>query len=183
MPTESEIEVQLKKLDNYSYFSGRRELKELPRLMWEDETVEKLVQGVLVQGVYQKKKGGILVATNKRLLFVDKTLLFGLSVEYFPYNKINPIQCQPGWFSAKIIIFSSGNRAEILIMEKKHAQPFCDYVRARTTSVSEHASNKNSNNSTDKISLLEKLAKLKENGILTDEEFKQEKEKILKENS
>jgi len=177
MPSEIEIEAQIKKLDNYSRFSGRRELKELPRLMWEDETVEKIVQGLY------ENKSGILVATNKRLLFVDKGLVFGLKVEDFPYNKITSIQYQTGILFGKITIFASGNRAEITRIFKAQVQSFCDYVRARTTGVSEHASNKDSNNHSDKISLLEKLAKLKENGTLTDKEFKQEKEKILKENS
>ena len=37
-----------------------------------------------------------LVATNKRLIFVDKGFVVGLKVEDFPYDKISSIQYETG---------------------------------------------------------------------------------------
>lgn len=178
MPTLEDIEKQIKSLDGVSKFLGRKEIKELPSILWEDEALEKIVQGFYSKGV------GILVATNKRLIFVDKGLLWGLKVEDFPYDKISSIQYDTGILSGEIIIFTSGNKAKIEQIEKKQCRDFCDYVRARISSIKEHASLPKEQiaatvSSDDFISKLERLAKLKEQGILTDEEFLTQKNKIL----
>lgn len=69
LPTSDEIERQLDRLDVGSKLRARREIKELPQILWEDEALEKLVQGK-----YNDNRG-ILVATNKRLIFIDKAML------------------------------------------------------------------------------------------------------------
>jgi len=67
-----------------------REVKELPNILWDDEQVLDLVQG------FYNNSTGILVATQKRLLFVDKALLGGVKVEDFPLDKISSLQYSTG---------------------------------------------------------------------------------------
>jgi hypothetical protein len=55
---------------------------ELPSILWKDEHIERLVQGSYGGGT------GLLVSTNKRLVFVDKGMT-KLKVEDFPYDKIS----------------------------------------------------------------------------------------------
>ena len=184
MPTYEQIQTQIQHLDNVSKFLGKRELKELPSILWEDEVVERIVQGLYGKG------NGILVATNKRLVFVDKGLIVGLRVEDFPYDKISSIQYETGLLFGKLIIFTSGNRATIEQVDKKQCRDFGDYVRARITQVKDShsagsttqhvASNNSGGTSTGNVvEQLEKLAHLKTQGILTEEEFQQQKRKIL----
>lgn len=155
-----------------SGFLGRREIKALPSILWEDEKVEKLVQGLYGKGQ------GILVATNKRLVFVDKGLLYGLRVEDFPYDKISSIQYETGLFLAKVIIYTSGNKAEISQVQKNDAKNFGDYVRARITAVKEHA-HESGPHKDDVATQIEKLSELRERGILTEEEFAAKKKQLL----
>jgi len=82
MPTLEQIQEQLKRIDGISHLLGSKEVKELPSIMWEDEDAEHMVQGIYNNGL------GVLFATNKRLIFVDKGMFFGLKVEDFPYDKI-----------------------------------------------------------------------------------------------
>ncbi len=180
MPSFEEIQNQIKNLDGVSKIFGFKEIKALPDILWEDEILERIVQGMYGNGK------GILCATNKRLIFVDKGLLYGLKVEDFPYDKITSIQYETGMLMGKIQIFASGNKAEITHMDKKQAKDFGDYIRARTTRQSEHASMPSSISSSgdalsmdQKLNALERLAKLKEQGILTDEELQNEKKKIM----
>lgn len=173
MPTLEEVKNQIGAIDGVSMLLGRKEIKELPSILWEDEIVEKLVQGSY------DNKFGILVATNKRLIFVDKGLIYGVRVEDFSYDKISSIQYETGLLFGKITIFSSGNKAEIKQASKGLARGFSDYVRARISGIKEHASYNSGNSGIDTISQLEKLAKLKEQGILTEEEFLAQKRKIL----
>lgn len=176
MPTLDEIHQQLKNLDDVSKFFGKKEIKELPNILWEDEKLEKLVQGFYTKG------NGVLVATNKRLIFIDKGLLYGVRVEDFPYDKISSIQYSTGMVLGKITIFTSGNNAVIEQIDKSQVKIFAEYVRARISGVKEHASLPTSTNEQiddDFINKLERLAKLKEQGILTEEEFTQQKNRIL----
>lgn len=87
MPTLEEVREQIGHMDGGSKFLGRKEIKALPGILWEDESVERLIQGTYESG------NGVLVATNKRLMFVDKGIA-KLRVEDFPYDKISSIQVQ-----------------------------------------------------------------------------------------
>ena len=175
MPTLDEINEQLKNLDGVQKLFGKKEIKELPNILWEDEKLEKLVQGVYNNGQ------GILIATNKRLIFIDKGFFWGLKVEEFPYDKISSIQYETGMIFGKITIFASGNKAEIEQLFKDSCRSFCDYVRARISSPVEHASKKASSSAVeyDIVSQLEGFAKLRDQGILTQEEFDAKKKQLL----
>ncbi len=173
MSKEEKIKEQVKKLDGVSKFLSLREIKELPNILWEDESVENLAQGIYSNG------NGLLVATNKRILFVNKGLIWGLTVEDFSYDKISSIEYNTGLIFGKIIIYTSGNKATIDQIEKKKAREFADFARARMTATTVHASLPVQNNNLDVASQLEKLAALKEKGLLTPEEFDQQKKKLL----
>ena len=98
MPTLDEIKKQISSISETSKLIGRKEIKELPDILCEDEVVENLIQGFYNNG------NGILVATNKRLIFIDKGLLYGLKVEDFPLDKISTIQYSTGMLMGKLTI-------------------------------------------------------------------------------
>ena len=174
MPTQEEIAEQITKA-GAGTFLHRKEVKELPHILWEDEHLEKIVEGWYNNGT------GILVASNKRLIFIDKGLIYGLRVEDFPYDKITSIQYKTGLLLGEITIFASGNNATIQSILKGMVKPFAEYARARITHKTEHASAPPTSSPApdDVISKLEKLAALKERGILTEEEFLEQKAIIL----
>jgi len=176
MPTLEEIQKQISSLDSASRLLAFKEVKELPKILWEDERIEQIIQGMYNNG------NGVLVATNKRLVFVDKGLMFGLKVEDFPYDKITSIQYETGMLMGEITIFASGNKAEIKYLDKARTRVFAEFVRARVTATSDHASVQKASavpNADDVVSKLERLAALKSQGILTEEEFLEQKRKIL----
>jgi len=179
MPTLEQIKDQIKNIDGVSKFLGKREIKELPNILWDDENVENLIQGFYNNG------NGILVATNKRLIFVDKGLVFGLKVEDFPFDKISSIQYSTGLLLGKLTIFVSGNKAVIDNVDKQRVRIFGDFVRNKISSQRQSnskiqaQSEQKTETSDDYVSKLERLAKLKKQGILSEEEFNQQKTKIL----
>ncbi len=180
MPSLDEIKSQIKGIGGLDSFLGRREIKELPNVIWHDERVENIVQGSYNNGL------GILIATNKRLVFVDKGMFFGLKVEDFPYDKISSIQYETGLLLGSITIFTSGNKAVIDNVEKSKARSFGDWIRARISTAKENVLEQPkakvpSSNSDVILEKLERLAKLKEQGILTEDEFQKQKQIILAE--
>lgn len=184
MPSMEEIKPILSQMDGMSAFAARKEVNELPSILWENEMPEAIVKGFYDGGV------GILVCTNKRLIFINKGV-FSLKVEDFPLTNVSSIQYETGMLFGKITIFASGNRADIEQIDKKRTRIFAEYARSKISGGSPQQSNnagqsQSSNQAgtaTDSADLmiekLEKLASLKDRGILTESEFLTQKEKIL----
>jgi hypothetical protein len=169
---EIKKQIQELKLSNISNYLGRKEINELPQILAESETIDNIAQGTYNNGQ------GILVSTNRRLVFVDKGLLYGLKVEDFPLDKITTIQYETGLLLGEIKIHTSGNIAKIDNVEKATARAFAEFVRNKLSQPKETTS-PIINNQPDVYDQLEKLAKLKEQGILTQEEFDTQKKKLL----
>ena len=157
----------------------KREMRELPNILWEDEIVQDIVRGFYVKG------NGVLVATNKRLVFVDKGIGWGLRVEDFPYDKITSIQYSTGFATGEITIYTAGNRATISLVINDRCKTFAEHVRAMITEIKENHAvpqlSKGSASSTedDLLAKLERLANLKKSGMLTEKEFSAAKAKLL----
>jgi hypothetical protein len=202
MPTHEEIHRQVSAIEGASRFLSRKEIKELPNVLAPDERVEQLTPGFYNGGI------GLLVATNRRLIFVDKGMLYGLRVEDFHYDRINSIQYKTGLLLGEITIFAAGNRAEISQVEKSVVRQFGEFVRgkigtppplpgiaAKPTAGQPPAASPTSGSAPSMpppplpaasagddviISKLERLAVLKQQGILTEEEFLEQKARILR---
>lgn len=172
----NEIKNQIQKLNlsGGSQFLGRKEINELPQILAENESVNNIVQGTYNNG------NGILVSTDRRLIFIDKGLLYGLKVEDFPHDKISSIQYETGLILAKIKIHTSGNIALIDNVEKSSARQFAEFVRDFISRPKQQEPIFIQNIAEPSIfDQLEKLGKLKEMGIVTDEEFNEQKKKLL----
>lgn len=174
MPTLEEIQEKLKNLDGLSKFFGRREIKELPNILWEDEELLNLVQGMY------NTANGILIATNRRLIFIDKGIFGRLKVEDFPYEKISSMLYSTGIMFGKVTLFTSGNRAEITQIEKAHVRVFAETIRARISSNDAPKETRELKNST--VSAADEILKYKnllDAGAVTQEEFDTKKKELL----
>ncbi|OAH53123.1 hypothetical protein AWH48_12265 [Domibacillus aminovorans] len=138
-----------------------------------------------VFGAYETKslgkdtaRNGIFVATDRRVLFYGKRT-FGFDLESFPYKNISSFEMGKGMLGHKISFFSSGNKVSMKWISKGDVDSFVSEVRkniggsASTTSVVTHTSNG------DIADQIKKLADLRDQGILTEEEFNAQKKKLL----
>lgn len=174
MYTYETIMERLKEIGIDTFMLPKKELKELPEALNDDETLLYLVQGMYSNGV------GVLCVTDKRLLFIDKGFFFGLKIEEFPLKSISSISQQSGVMMAKIKIHASGNNAEISNVDKVGAKELARIVSELIENTYNSTSSIPKKNNDNVIEQLEKLSNLKEKGFLTDDEFQQEKVKILK---
>ena len=168
-----EIRDELKKLDISPTIFARKEIHELPDILSADEKIVSLVEG-------RNKVNNhhiILVATDRRLIFVDKEFLYGLKVEDFSYSKISSIQYETGVMLASIDIQVTDDVVEIDGVGKYHAELFCEKVRdfmSRPEIVFQNTSEPSV------LDQLEQLGRLKESGVLSEEEFMDQKNKLMK---
>jgi hypothetical protein len=124
VPSFEDIQDQVKSIEGFSQWLSRKEVKELPKILFDDERIEQIAQGIYNKNI------GLLVATNKRIIFIDKSI-FGLKIEDFPLDKITSIREELGMLTGKITIFSSGNKAVIKSVEKTQARAFTAWIRAK----------------------------------------------------
>jgi len=147
------------------------EAKALLEVLGPDEIPERAVKGLLGRG------SGLLIATDRRAIFVDKGLI-GLRVEEFPYQKISSIQYKTGMMLGEIIIHTAGNEAIIENVDKKVTRDFGEWLRTRITRATSTPAPA-APVSNDPMAQLEQLGKLREAGVVTEEEFAAKKKQLL----
>lgn len=174
------IENQVKK-DKHSGYIGSGMMEVLAKLVPYGEDIVSIVKGLLPDS-YE----GILVLTNRRIIYVWRGLLYGTKVEDFNFERVTSIQYDSGLIYADIKVMTGGNNAELKRVNKTHAKLFCEKARLminqpiRITPVSEPVQQKTfSAPQIDVAEQLTKLARLREQGYLTQEEFDSQKRKLL----
>lgn len=141
-----------------------------------------------IQGLYETTVGGartvrrgIFVATSQRLVFYAKRLT-GYDIESFPYKSISSMEMGKKFLGHYIEFFASGNSAKMTNIIGDVAQ-FVDAVRAQMEAKQSGATEEPPGDphvdKVDPVDQLERLAKLRESGVLTDAEFEEKKKLIL----
>jgi hypothetical protein len=103
MVSQQSVELQLKGL-GFNYHSwGRTEVGELHSILLPDEEILEIINGVYDAGF------ALLLATNIRVILVDKKPLNYLTVEDMRFDMINELDYSHRLFSAQISI-SAGNK-------------------------------------------------------------------------
>lgn len=124
---------------------------------------------------------GMLIATSDRLVFVTNGIGHGQFVEIFEYQKMNGIALAPDGFSQKELLIDYGRTRKIFddIDNNHQFKIFLNTVMDKMNEAKRNPATRKTTKKEDKYDLLAKIAKLHEQGILADEEFQKEKEKIL----
>lgn len=158
---------------------GGREIKKLAQHLHEDETVRFIVKGTYVG------RQGILVLTDLRLLFLFHGWV-QQAKEDFPLRLISSVQTRLGVVSGHIRIFVAGSSAQIDGIIKTDVEPLAQAVRS---GMAEQQRNEPGPAPTpaqpvappadDPYVALERLAALRDSGVLTEEEFAAKKQEIL----
>src|SRR5579884_367553 len=103
MVSKSYVNRQLKKLDFNVQGWGRGEVDQLPNIILPDEEIYEVVNGIYEGGF------ALLLATDIRVLLVDKKPLSFLTVEDLRFDMINEIDYNHRLFGANIKI-ATGNK-------------------------------------------------------------------------
>lgn len=178
MPTLQQIQRQISRIKEADSFGTKKEIKSLPDILDESESVLGLTSGMLDGSTW------LIVCTERRVIFLDKGLIYGLKQLETPLEKINSIQQKTGIVFGEIGIWDGSSKMQIKNVMKKTVRPFVEAVnRAREEQKKVEAVPSaqvvQETPPLDVVSQLERLAGLRERGILTEDEFNAQKEKIL----
>ena len=144
--------------------------------MTDDEVLENMVPGQ-----YNDTKG-LLVATNKRLIFVSKRW-FSSNVEEFIFDKISAVETSAGKSDGELEIRNADDAsAKFKSVPGDHLQPFAEYLKGRRPESPSQDTDQElrAEAPLDWVSRLDRLAALKSQGSISDEDFEAERTRILK---
>ncbi len=180
MRTLESIQDEIRALGEVDLFGTAKEVTHLPEILADDENIRYLTSG-LTNGTTW-----LIVCTQKRIILLDYGFLFGMKQSEMALENINSISYQQGLLFGSIEIWHGGARMLIENCGKETVRPFVDAVNKaikdlKNGNVQSSVKQQDSaqTNQDDIVSKLERLAALKEKGILTDEEFVAQKAKIL----
>jgi hypothetical protein len=170
---ETDFPTALKGHPGLAAFGVGRELRNISSMLSPGEYLLDILQG------QYSNQTGVLLRTTTRLIFFGKGLV-STKVEEFPLDKVSSVQYSTGMLLGELTIFASGNRAEIKGTVKAHTKAFADGLRDQLAATKHAAATASAAaQSAGTMGELEKLASLKERGLLSDEEFTAAKRKIL----
>lgn len=160
-----------------------RRLKGAERVLGGEDVLDAIsgtVDGKSV-GSKDKKLSGVLILTPTRLIFYQHGLMFGHVTEDYLLSRISTINLDSGLMGGTIKVVASGND---LIMKcgltDQNPAEFVKNVKMQMAGGGQKPEPKNNGDQVvDVADQIQKLAALKEQGILTEEEFDAKKKQLL----
>lgn len=181
MPTPDEINQQIAALPNkYVFFTGK-EIKRLHKVLNEGEEVRALTSG------FSDGRTVLAVCTNRRVLFMDSGMFFGSRQRQMSLDRIQSI-------TGNYVIFFGGlsitDGSSEMAVRMVLASTIDSFIKATHDAMDEYRRYLMRENAgyinapeteyvTDVATQLERLAALREKGVLTEAEFQAQKQKIL----
>ena len=143
----------------------KKEVKELTNIINDDEIITYATSGVYDGHTW------LVVSTNKRIIFLDKGMLFGVNQIEIPLSKVNAVKYKKGLFIGEIEIWDGASMFRVKSVLKKTLIPF---INAVNNSIEEMKKTQNS----PKLSVADEIMKFKrllDEGGITQEEFDKKK--------
>ncbi|HET6995215.1 MAG TPA: PH domain-containing protein [Chitinophagaceae bacterium] len=164
------------------------EIKELPSLLSPDEKLHGLLEGMLKRVHNNDINGnGLVIATNKRIIFFRKSIIGTVTKEEIPISKVSSASFRKGLMFASVAVITASNEAVVEQCDKTLANRFSQVVQKLISDLgtpfgqtaAPQPVNGATNGAPDLSLQLEKLFELKQKGILTEDEFSAQKAKLL----
>lgn len=178
MYTREKIKEFIEKNSIEIQFTIKSEIDSLHTILKPEEKLIGILGGLLKKINNNKGAGyGVVVSTDKRVIFYRKSIIGTVTQEEYPISKISSISYRKGLLYGTISIFSSNNEAVIENCNNSNAKTFSQSLQELVNNFENKKDITSTNNN---FSQIEKLFEMKEKGIITEEEFQDQKNKYLK---
>lgn len=149
-----------------------KEFYHLPKVLGDGETPLAIISGMMGNSTW------LMTLTNHRIILLDKGFFFGLKQRDLALSEIKGIYGSTGIFHGTISIMSGVN-LEIKNVEKRCVVPFVNIVNEARGLHSTSNAPENNAQHVSALDQIERLAELRDKGMLTDDEFSAAKSKIF----
>lgn len=170
----NDVLARFKEVGVTDTFGTKKEVKELPLVLQNDEIIMYATSGSADGNTW------LITCTNKRLLFLDKGMIFGLKQVEIPIDKINSISHKKGMLLGELMIHHGSSQMTIKNINKETLSPMVDAINSE---IEKQKSQVNiSTTQTSSPSAADEILKFKElldADIITQEEFDTKKKELL----
>lgn len=192
-----EIKDQIVTLNARLSVLANEEVNELANVLDRDERLLAIAEGIDLQS----NREGIIFSTQKRIAFIDKKFLGGVAKNEFLIQDVSSIDHNENLLYSILKINTYRGSAQFKLHNKndgrafsnvqsrskthtenefrQNSSPFQAFTQTIPDLVEENVYSTNKGDSGTIFEQLEKLGRLRESGILTDEEFAEQKKKLL----
>ncbi|MFP7480173.1 PH domain-containing protein [Terribacillus saccharophilus] len=179
--TVESIKERFKEVNVTDLFGTKKEVKELPMILFDDEIINYATSGFLDNNTW------LIVVTNKRVLFLDKGMVFGIKQKEIPLEKINSISQKRGMLMGEIHIWDGAAKFQIKQVAKNTVQPFVDATnraidelkKGQTVTVVQAQAETAAAPEPSGYAKIKELKELLDMGAITQDEFETEKKKYI----
>lgn len=158
-------------------FFTRKELAYLPQVLADGEQVLAFASGLMDGNTW------LIALTDRRIIFLDKGMIYGLKQTSIDLDKVNAIGGHTGLLLGKITVEDGARQRLIDNVPKRSVLPFTnrarDAMERRKRPVAAPPLPMATATAGDVVSRLERLLALHEKGMLTAEEMAAQKARIL----
>ena len=172
MPSAREIDQQIRAYRDRYIFWTQKEVRALPEVLDADEQVKAITSGMKDNTTW------LAVCTQRRLIFLNRGMVYGLRQVQFPLDRIQSIDHHFALVFGTIRVWDGASAFSMGMILRGSIIPFVRVVEEQMSLFKRQQTGQVGGN--DVASQLVKLAGLKEKGYLTEDEFQQQKAKLLK---
>ena len=169
------VKDQLDSLDSKRRLGVGKELNHLHEVINDGEKILGHTRGFLDGNTW------LIVVTDRRLLFLDKGMISGMKSTEIPLDSVGSVNYETKMLGGNITVTASGTDKHIGKMKKNDVKDIANLISEASAQMKSkmRAPAAAASAPVSVIDELKKLSELKESGILTEEEFNEQKTKLL----
>ena len=128
----------------------------------------------------RRRASGLLLITSKRAMFYVEKLFGRYDQLVFPYDQISSVYCHKGIIGDELELQVASDKVTIHAVPKGDGDIAAQNIRDMVATMKAQSSLAVAVPQIDIAGQIEKLGKLKEKGLITEEEFERKKNELLK---
>ena len=174
MPVDKQyVQDQLNNLDSKRRLGVGKELNHLHEVINEGENILGHTRGFYDGNTW------LICVTDRRLLFVDKGMVTGMKSTEIPLDSVGSVNYQTKALGGNITVTAAGTDRHIGKMKKGDVKDIANLISEATAKMKQQNTAPAAAPAVSAMDELKKLAELKEAGVLSEEEFNEQKTKLL----
>lgn len=172
-PKFQKIQKQMHDKGVNDTFGTKKEILALVDILQEDENIEFATSG------FHDNNTVLLVCSDKRVLFVDKGMIFGTQSNEIPLDMVNSVSYKQGLIMGKISITNGATTSEIDHVAKKDVLTMSNTIKEQSRLFKQQVNQQQVTTSVSDADQIRQFKKLFDDGIITQAEFDQKKKQLL----
>lgn len=152
-----------------------KEIRHLRKMLYSDEKVLQVASGIMEGNTW------LIACTTKRIIFIDCGMLYGVKHSEIMIDKVNAVSFKNGFMRGEIHVEDGASTRIITNISNSSTKPFVDAVH-KAMEISKKSNQIIVQNQPQNLSIADEIMKFKsllDNGIISQEEFEQQKKKLL----